>query len=141
MAKKFHLQRPELAEELESIRERAVAQLLACGQLDEGVEILRRLLDEVGLRYPGSARTALVGSVMTLGRILLLQSWEPSRRQPIESPARFHTVRRSASKNSSDCSRSPRVCAATRAASAASTGASGRPVDCASTWAWQARSR
>jgi hypothetical protein len=43
--------------------------------------------------------------------------------------------------NNADCSRSPRVWAATRAASAASTGASGKPVEAASTWAWQARSR
>ena len=52
-----------------------------------------------------------------------------------------YTVRRSASKNSSLCRRSPWVWAATRAARSASTGASGRPVLCASTWAWQARSR
>jgi 5-methylcytosine-specific restriction enzyme subunit McrC len=52
-----------------------------------------------------------------------------------------YTVRRSASKNSSLCRRSPWVWAATRAARSALTGASGRPVLCASTWAWQARSR
>jgi hypothetical protein len=49
--------------------------------------------------------------------------------------------RRNAAKNSSDCKRSPWHWAATRAASSGATGCSGRPVDSASTCAWQARSR
>ena len=51
------------------------------------------------------------------------------------------SVRRSASKNSSDCMRSPSVWSRTRSAIDASTGTKGRPVDCASTCAMHARSR
>ena len=50
-------------------------------------------------------------------------------------------VRRRASKNRVDCSRSLAIWRHTSSASASLLGASGRPVDWASTWAWQARSR
>lgn len=69
----------------------------------------------------------------------LLYAMEPS--QFLLAPRPQGSRRRSAAKNSSDCSRSPRHWAATPAASSGATGCRARPVDSASTCNWQARSR
>jgi tetratricopeptide (TPR) repeat protein len=52
------------------LRREAAEKYLASGRTDDGVAILRPLLDELGLRYPASARSAVLS---TLGRVAELR--------------------------------------------------------------------
>jgi hypothetical protein len=52
------------------LRRRAAEHLVSGGAVDEGIDALRRLLRDLGLRYPGSPRRALLGSLVQLVRVV-----------------------------------------------------------------------
>jgi hypothetical protein len=53
-----------------ALRQRATEHLLTGGSVEEGTAVLSRLLADLGLAYPSSARRAMLGAVAHLARVL-----------------------------------------------------------------------
>jgi serine/threonine protein kinase len=67
------------------LRQRAAAQLMYSGNLDEGLELLREILDELGLPMPRTARRALLGLLYWRG-VLWLRGLRFRLRDPGQIP-------------------------------------------------------
>jgi hypothetical protein len=72
------------AEARAELERKAAEEWLKSGRIDEGVDVLRGVLEEVGLRYPDSQAEAMARAVV---RILRLRVARPRRRLPSTPPA------------------------------------------------------
>ncbi len=75
----------EAHEQLE-LRRLAGEQWLCAGHLDEGIEVIGRVVEEIGLRLPGSLVAAIV-SIVWLRLLLAVRGHRPRLRAPSSIPA------------------------------------------------------
>ena len=79
-------------EEAQSLQNRAAGQLLMSGRIDEGIEVLRSVLREVGLHLPPSDRGALVQLVWHTARLRLRGLRYRTRTEEQVTPALLRKV-------------------------------------------------
>ncbi len=74
------------AEERTACRRRAAEEWLKCGRVDQGVEMLRAVLRDVGLRYPSTQAEALARAVTRIVRIRFMDGSFASRDERTLAP-------------------------------------------------------
>jgi len=73
-------------DERAACRRRAAEEWLKCGNVDDGVEMLRAVLEDVGLRYPGSQAEAMARAVARIVRIRFMDGSFTSRDEHTHTP-------------------------------------------------------